>query len=106
MLKEAGIDEKRIETVLKASAPTIDGLELDADGKIKDAEKYGADIKTEWADFVVKTATKGTNTKTPPANGGSGTTKTKAEIDAIKDRAERQKAIAENPELYGLNFDQ
>lgn len=106
LLKEAGIDEKRIETVLKASTPTIDGIELDADGKITDADKYSADIKTEWADFVVKTSTKGANTKTPPANGGRGTTMTKAEIDAIKDRAERQKAIAANPELYGLNFDQ
>ena len=103
LLKASGIDEKRIEVVLRASAPTIDGIELDADGKIKEADKYSADIKTEWGDFVVTQSTKGTNTTTPPANNGGTSTMTRADIMAIKDRSERQKAIAENPTLFGIN---
>ena len=103
LLKASGIDEKRIEVVLRASAPTIDGIELDADGKIKDIDKYSADIKTEWGDFVVTQSTKGTNTTNPPANNGGTSTMTRADIMAIKDRAERQKAIAENPTLFGIN---
>ena len=102
LLKASGIDEKRIEVVLRASAPTIDGIELDADGKIKEADKYSADIKTEWGDFVVTQSTKGTNTTTPPANNGGTSTMTRADIMAIKDRSERQKAIAENPTLFGI----
>lgn len=103
LLKATGIDEKRIEVVLRASAPTIDGIELDADGKIKEADKYSEDIKTEWGDFVVTQSTKGTNTTTPPANNGGTSTMTRADIMAIKDRSERQKAIAENPTLFGIN---
>ena len=103
LLKATGIDEKRIEVVLRASAPTIDGIELDADGKIKEADKYSADIKTEWGDFVVTQSTKGTNTTNPPANNGGTNTMTRADIMAIKDRSERQKAIAENPTLFGIN---
>lgn len=102
LLKASGIDEKRIEVVLRASAPTIDGIELDADGKIKEADKYSADIKTEWGDFVVTQSTKGTNTTNPPANNGGTSTMTRADIMAIKDRSERQKAIAENPTLFGI----
>ena len=36
----------------------------------------------------------------PPGGGGTG--KTRDEIMAIKDTAERQQAIADNPELFGL----
>lgn len=99
LLKEAGISEKRIEAVLKVS--DVDGVELE-DGKIKDAAKLTENIKTEWADFIVKTETKGADPATPPAHSGSGA-KTKDEIMAIKDRSERRAAIAENLELFGGN---
>ena len=103
LLKGANIDEKRIATILRAEAPTIDKIELDADGKIKNAEQYTQSIKADWADFVVQQSTKGTNTATPPANGGVVTTKTKEDILKIKDAGERQKAIAENPTLFGID---
>lgn len=99
LLKEAGINEKRIEAVLKVS--DVDGVELE-DGKIKDAAKLTENIKNEWADFIVKTETKGADPATPPAHSGSGA-KTKDEIMAIKDRSERRAAIAENLELFGGN---
>ena len=103
LLKGANIDEKRIATILRAEAPTIDKIELDADGKIKNAEQYTASIKSDWADFIVTQSAKGTNTATPPANGGTASTKTKEDILKIKDAGERQKAIAENPTLFGID---
>ena len=43
----------------------------------------------------------GANLGNPPANGGS-VYKTKAEIMAIKDTAQRQAEIAKNHELFGF----
>ena len=103
LLKGANIDEKRIATILRAEAPTIDKIELDADGKIKNAEQYTESIKSDWADFIVTQSAKGTNTATPPANGGAASTKTKEDILKIKDAGERQKAIAENRTLFGID---
>lgn len=103
LLKGANIDEKRIATILRAEAPTIDKIELDADGKIKNAEQYMESIKSDWADFIVTQSAKGANTATPPANGGAASTKTKEDILKIKDAGERQKAIAENPTLFGID---
>lgn len=103
LLKGANIDEKRIATILRAEAPTIDKIELDADGKIKNAEQYTESIKSDWADFIVTQSAKGTNTATPPASGGAASTKTKEDILKIKDAGERQKAIAENPTLFGID---
>ena len=103
LLKGANIDEKRIATILRAEAPTIDKIELDADGKIKNAEQYTESIKSDWADFIVTQSAKGTNTATPPANGGAASTKTKEDILKIRDAGERQKAIAENPTLLRID---
>lgn len=103
LLKGANIDEKRIATILRAEAPTIDKIELDADGKIKNSEQYTESIKSDWADFIVTQSAKGANTATPPANGGAASTKTKEDILKIKDAGERQKAIAENPTLFGID---
>lgn len=98
LLKAAGISEKRIDAVLKVS--NIDSIELDKDGKIKDADDRTKSIKEEWADFIETTSVKGANTTNPPANGGKGTGKTKDEILSIKDGAERRKEMAENKHLF------
>ena len=98
LLKEAGVSEKRIAAVLKVS--DLEGIEIDENGKLKDAKKLTDAIKEEWADFITKTETKGADVKTPPSN--SGKTTTREEIMKIKDAGERQKAIAENHELFGF----
>lgn len=98
LLKQAGISEKRLATVLKVS--DIDSLEME-DGKFKDADKLIEGIKEEWADFITTTETKGAKTSTPPTNNG-GSAMTKEEIMAIKDTTERQQAIAQNHELFGI----
>lgn len=99
LLKQAGISEKRLDTVLKVS--DIDSLEMGEDGKFKDSDKILENIKNEWADFITTTETKGAETSTPPSNNGGGKM-TKADIMKIKDTSERQKAIAQNHELFGI----
>ena len=99
LLKQAGISEKRLDVVLKVS--DIDSLEMGEDGKFKDSDKILEGIKNEWADFITTTETKGAETSTPPSNNGGGKM-TKADIMKIKDTSERQKAIAENHELFGI----
>lgn len=99
LLKQAGISEKRIDAVLKVS--DVASLEMGEDGKFKDSDKILENIKNEWADFITTTETQGAQTSTPPSNNGGGKM-TKADIMKIKDTSERQKAIAENHELFGI----
>ena len=94
LLSDANISDKRIETVIKADASIIEAMELDKDGKPAKAEELAANIKTEWADFVVTTQSKGASVEHPPKNTG-GAAKTKAEILQIKDATERQAAWAD-----------
>ena len=100
LLKAAGVSDKRISAVVKVT--DIDGIELDKDGKIKDADERTNNIKTEWADFIETTTTHGAKTANPPANNGKGNGKTKEEILAIKDGTIRRQEMAANPHLFGL----
>ena len=102
ILKDLNISEKGVGLVLKYQ--NLDSIELDDDGKIKDANNLRKSLKEDWGDYIVKTETKGADTSTPPGgNGGSKGYKTKEEIMDIKDRSERQKAIADNPGLFGID---
>ena len=97
LLKECGISEKRLDSVLKVTS--LDKLKLDKDGNLEGADDLKKSIKEEWADFVVTEGTKPADVTTPPAGGGK-TYKSRAEIMAIKDVVERQKAIADNMNLF------
>lgn len=99
LLKQAGVSDKRIDTVLKCS--DIDGIELTGKGEIKDAEKLSASIKEEWADFIETLEVKGAVIPNPPVNTG-GHTMTAEEIMNIKNTEERQKAMLEHGELFGI----
>lgn len=99
LLKEVGVSEKRINAVMRVS--DVDDIKLDDDGNVKDADKLKDGIRTEWEDFIVTTQSTGANTATPPTGNGR-IFKTKDEIMSIKDTTERQKAIAENHELFGF----
>jgi hypothetical protein len=56
---------------MKVSGATVDGLELDKEGKIKDADKLTENAKTEWADFIVTEGKKGADEPNPAdSNGG------------------------------------
>lgn len=95
ILRGAGIEDKRVDSIMKVT--DLSKIEV-KDGKISDAEKVAADVKTEWAEFIPQPGTKTSTPETPPAN--TGTKKTKDEIMAIKDPTERQAAIAANIELF------
>lgn len=97
LISEAGISDKRVETVLKATG--IKDITLDDDGNIKDGENLKKTIRDSWSEFVVQNSTGGAST---PSAGGNGGTMTKADIMKIKDSHERQKAIAEHHELFGI----
>lgn len=80
----------------------VDGFELDDAGKIKDASALRKSIKEDWGDYIQTEGAKGAETSNPPGGGSGGTGKTKKEIMQIKNTKERQQAIADNPELFGL----
>ena len=101
LLTAENIPEKYHERICKMT--DFSGVELDGDS-IKDEAKQRESIKTDWGDFVATTERRGAEVATPPATG-----KTKLTRDDIYKRdehgryvmttAERQKALAENPEL-------
>ena len=66
MLEKAGIDPKRIKSIIKLT--DLSDVELE-DGKLKDADKLEETAKSEWADFIVKTRKEGSNPETPPEGG-------------------------------------
>lgn len=72
LLKEAGIADKYIDIIMKASADDLDSIELE-DGKIKDADKAKDNYAKTYADFISSTSVKGAETNNPPANNGGAT---------------------------------
>lgn len=100
LLKEVGVSEKRIESVLKVS--DVDSIKFDEEGHVENANELKKALKAEWADFIVTESQEGSSTAKPPANTGGKVYKTKEEIMSISDTTERQKAIAENHEMFGF----
>lgn len=99
ILKDAGIGDNHADKVLKYTDWA--SVELEDDGKVKEAKKHIKAIKEEWPELIVKESTQGADTHNPP--GGTGKTySSKEEIMKIADAGERQKAIAENHELFGF----
>ena len=92
LLKETGVSEKRISSVVKVA--DIDSIELDEEGKIKDAEKLGESIKEEWADFIEVKKEKGAETDNPPANNGG---------ESPKVSRAAQIAAKYHNDMYGAN---
>lgn len=79
LLEEAGIDTKRLDTIIRATI--FDGMKLDADGKLENADALKKTIEKDWADFKVTTGTKGAKVENPPKdNDGNGANPRAAEI--------------------------
>lgn len=90
---------------MRGAKDEISGIELDAEGKIKDTAALDALVGGEFASLVVTTQTRGAHVETPPANNGGGKL-TRADIYKRDDHGryimsteERQKALASNPDL-------
>ncbi len=99
MLKEIGISEKRLDSVMKVA--DLDSIELDENGAIKDVDGLKKSAKDEWSDFIVSEGQKGAQTPTPPSNIG-GNKMTKEQIMNIKDAETRQQAMLDNREAFGI----
>lgn len=102
LLKAEHIDEDMLDTVMDVTK--FDGMVLNKDGELKDADKLSEAIKSRWAKFIVTEGTKPTPTLTPPA--GQPKAMTREEIWAKDEKGryklsteQRQKALVEHPEL-------
>ena len=98
LLVDEGISEKRIDAIQKVT--DFGKMKLDKDGNLEGAADIRKSIAEEWGDFKVTVTERGASVANPPKPGKP--TKTKEEIMAIKDDAERQKAIAENHEVFNF----
>lgn len=85
---------------IRGMSAEIDAAELDGE-KIKDTKPLDDLIGGTYKGLVVTSKVTGRDTPNPPGNG-DGKVVDKASIMAIKDAKERQKAIAENHELFGF----
>lgn len=99
-LKDINVSEKGIAKILKYTK--LDDIELTKEGKVKNGGELKKEIEAEWNEYITVDNTKGADTSTPPNNTGGNTKKTKEEILAIKDTRERQQAMLENRELFGV----
>lgn len=99
LLSDMKVSDKGTSMIMKYMG--VSGIELDEEGKLKDAASIKKAVKEDWSDYIPTVETKGADTKTPPTDGkGGGVAKTREEIMAIKDTTARQQAIAENLELF------
>lgn len=100
LLLSQNVGENHIDSILRVT--DFSKMKIGEDGKLEDEAKLIESIKADWSGFIATTQTKGATVSTPPANNPSGTGKTKEEILAIKDTAERQKEILANHEMFGI----
>ena len=70
LLADANLSDKGIEKAIKYAS--WDKIELEEDGKVKDAKEHIKAAKDEWAEYVVQSGAKGAETKNPPSGGGEG----------------------------------
>lgn len=98
-LTDNGYTDKGANKIVKYGGFTP---EFNKDGTIKNADKLNESVAAEWSEYKITAKTEGAKTETPPANTG-GSKRTKAEIMEIKDPVERQQAIKENPEVFGIS---
>lgn len=98
MLKDEGIADRYLDTVIRATS--FDGMKLDADGKLEKADELRTAIGKDWADFKASTRTEGAHVDNPPkGNDGNGANPRAAEI--AKARYERMYGAA--PARDGAN---
>ena len=96
-----GIPAESMALVIRGAKAEIDGLELDGE-KIKDSKALDDLLSGDYKGLIGKETKTGTNTQTPPATTGGGKM-TKEQIMEIKDTAQRQAAMLENAELFGIS---
>lgn len=99
-LESKGITGVNREIAMRALKDEINAAELDGE-KLKDTAAIDALIGGDLKSLVVTQSKQGVPAANPPKN--SGAKPTREEIMKIKDPGERQRAIAQNLELFGAN---
>ena len=69
LLTGAGVSNKLVDLVVKASAKEIEALTL-KDGKIEGADELTKNIKETYKDYITTKHQQGADTHTPPDNNG------------------------------------
>lgn len=100
--KERKFSDEAISILLDSKADYSGRVEFDKDGNASNLEDIFKAIAADKPMLIPKTETGTTTIATPPANTGGKKTITKDDIMGIKNTADRQAAIAANPELFGL----
>lgn len=70
LLTDAGVSNKLVDLVVRASAKQISEIKL-KDGKVEGADELTKSIKAEYKDYIVDTEKKGANLPNPPKNDES-----------------------------------
>ena len=105
ILKDANVPERYHDRIIKYSGDEIKAIEFDENDDVKGAKELLQKIEADWGDYKESSHTEGVKTPNPPSNQGAKTTMTKEQIRAIADPVARQKAMMENPSLFGLPED-
>ena len=99
-IESKGITGVNREIAMRALKDEINAAELDGE-KLKDTAAIDALIGGDLKSLVVTQSKQGVPAANPPKNGGAKPTR--EDIMKIKDPGERQRAIAQNLELFGAN---
>lgn len=84
ILKDAGISEKRIDSVVKVSGDEINSIKFDSEGKVENIDDLTKAVNENWADFKVTENVAGANITNPPKGGAGG-----ADTSAATSRAQK-----------------
>lgn len=94
LLRDAGIDEKRLDAIMRVT--DLSGVAVE-DGKLADAEKLSESVAEEWAAFIPQVSAQGAPVPTPPSseptNGGNPDV-----MQRLQERYERKYGKAETKE--------
>ena len=96
LLADEKISEKRLDSILKVT--DFSKMKLDKDGKLEKEDDLRKSINDEWGEFKTTVTEHGAKVDNPPTQSKSKMTK--EEILKIEDTTARQKAIAENLDLF------
>lgn len=101
LLKDKQYSEEAAKLII-GKGGYIDKIELDTKGNIKNADSILGDVQSDFSMFTPKESNQSASPASPPANVGGKVFKTADEIMNIKDTETRQRAMAQNAELFGI----
>ena len=104
--KKAKYSADAISLILDSKKDYAGRIEFDEEGNPKNVDDILAEIATDRPGLIPKAKETHHEPNNPPKNDAGGKAKlTKAEIMEIKDDAERQQAIKDNLEAFGIQGD-